>query len=394
MTTKTPKEKEYLRVLGTRDLLPQYEEFWKLIAQVRQTVADLHDFHFLQTGSLEMESFVAAALGPNKEPYALKPRTGKNVALVPAGDMSVVRAYLDEHLGHFAMPLKVHRANIVFQGNGLKEDPLRQSYEIGLDILGDNDPVYDVQVILAAVDFFRHLKLPATLAVSTVGSKTCQMAYKEKLRSYEASRRAGKEVGEVPTILDCLSHNCNQNFRAILELLEDNGVTYELDLSIAPPRNYFTRTVFEFRGAGGQLLARGGRYDTLSEIVFKKTVPAVGVSIDCEALRLAMENNKNAPRAKGKARVFFIAVGEAAKKASLRPINEMRIHGLPVMESLGRESLKAQLKSAEKAHAPVALIFGQREAFEKEVIIRDMTNGAQETIRLDKLVEEVKKRLK
>ena len=394
MATKTPKEKEYLRVLGTRDLLPQYEEFWKLIAQVRQTVADLHDFHFLQTGSLEMESFEAAALGPHKEPYALKPRTGKNVALVPAGDMSVVRAYLDEHLGHFAMPLKVHRANIIFQGNGLKEDPLRQSYEIGLDILGDNDPVYDVQVILAAVDFFRHLKLPATLAVSTVGSKTCQMAYKEKLRSYEASRRAGKEVGEVPTILDCLSHNCNQNFRAILELLEDNGVTYELDLSIAPPRNYFTRTVFEFRGAGGQLLARGGRYDTLSETVFKKTVPAVGVSIDCEALRLAMENNKNAPRAKGKLRVFFIAVGEAAKKASLRPINEMRIHGLPVMESLGRESLKAQLKSAEKARAPIALIFGQREAFEKEIIIRDMTSGAQETIRLDKLVEEVKKRLK
>ena len=72
----------------------------------------------------------------------------------------------------------------------------------------------------------------------------------------------------------------------------------------------------------------------------------------------------------------------------------MRIHGLPVMESLGRESLKAQLKSAEKARAPIALIFGQREAFEKEIIIRDMTSGAQETIRLDKLVEEVKKRLK
>jgi len=41
----------------------------------------------------------------------------------------------------------------------------------------------------------------------------------------------------------------------------------------------------------------------------------------------------------------------------------------------------------------MALILGQREVFEENIIIRDMKNGVQETAPLSKVVDEVKKRI-
>jgi len=41
-----------------------------------------------------------------------------------------------------------------------------------------------------------------------------------------------------------------------------------------------------------------------------------------------------------------------------------------------------------------ALIFGQKEALDGTIILREMDTGVQETIPLEKIVDEVKKRLK
>jgi histidyl-tRNA synthetase len=97
---------------------------------------------------------------------------------------------------------------------------------------------------------------------------------------------------------------------------------------------------------------------------------------------------------RAKAKVFFIHVGDLAKKKTFALIEQFIEAGIPVIESLGRESLKAQLRVADKAGASLALIFGQKEAFEETIIIRDLKSGNQESIPLSKLIAEVKKRLK
>ncbi|MBM3654689.1 MAG: histidine--tRNA ligase, partial [Alphaproteobacteria bacterium] len=88
------------------------------------------------------------------------------------------------------------------------------------------------------------------------------------------------------------------------------------------------------------------------------------------------------------------AVGEQAKRASLKRMGELRAAGIPVVEALGKRSLKGQLKAADKAKAPLALIFGQKEAFEGSIIVRDMATGAQETALLANFVDTVKQRLR
>ncbi|MBI4193054.1 MAG: hypothetical protein HY536_00320, partial [Candidatus Colwellbacteria bacterium] len=85
--------------------------------------------------------------------------------------------------------------------------------------------------------------------------------------------------------------------------------------------------------------------------------------------------------------------GDEAKRQSLRLIEELRGANIEVSDSLGRESLRSQLRVADKSGASVALIFGQKEAFEESIIVRDMGTGAQETVPLAKMVGNVKKRM-
>ena len=76
------------------------------------------------------------------------------------------------------------------------------------------------------------------------------------------------------------------------------------------------------------------------------------------------------------------------------PVEDIRRAGIEVKSSLGRDSIKAQLRIAHRLGVRFALIFGQQEAIDKTVIIREMDTGVQETIPMEKIVEELKKRLK
>ena len=92
-------------------------------------------------------------------------------------------------------------------------------------------------------------------------------------------------------------------------------------------------------------------------------------------------------------RVFLAHAGEPAKKKAFSLLQMLRANGIRVVEVLAKESLTAQLKVAHKEGLDLALIIGQKEIFEKSVIIRDLKAGAQETVSLEKIIAQVKKRL-
>ena len=119
----------------------------------------------------------------------------------------------------------------------------------------------------------------------------------------------------------------------------------------------------------------------------------VGGAIGLERIVEVMKQQEISLDLKTKPRVSFIAVGSQAEKSGLVLVENMRRAGIAVSESLGKKSLKAQLKAADKKKTSLVLIFGQKEVFEETIIVRDMTSGVQEAILLNKLTEEVKKRL-
>ncbi len=130
----------------------------------------------------------------------------------------------------------------------------------------------------------------------------------------------------------------------------------------------------------------------------KTTLPAVGSALGLERIHNLLKERDLAQgkptRPERRGSVFLIQIGEPAKRKALSLIEEFRKARVHVLESLGRESLKSQLRVADKEQVGLALILGQREVFEGSIIVRDMQTGTQETVPLHKAVEEVKRRLR
>jgi len=74
-------------------------------------------------------------------------------------------------------------------------------------------------------------------------------------------------------------------------------------------------------------------------------------------------------------------------------LEKFRKSNIKVSFDLSRDSLKAQLGLADKLGVKVVIIMGQQEVLTKTLVLRDMTEGTQEIININKVVEKVKEKL-
>ena len=138
-------------------------------------------------------------------------------------------------------------------------------------------------------------------------------------------------------------------------------------------------------------IAGGGRYDYLAKrLGSKKDIPAVGGSIGVDRVLLSPNYKATTPRIVKKPKIYFIQLGFEAKLKSLEIIEVLRAARIPVSHSLNRDSLSGQLGTAEKLGIPYAIIFGQKEALEGTVIVRNMATRSQDTVKVAKLAEYIK----
>ena len=200
-----------------------------------------------------------------------------------------------------------------------------------------------------------------------------------------------------PDSVSFLCAACKKHFKEVLEYLEEMGIPYNMNKNLVRGLSYYTRTVFEvIEQTGGEegtplTLAGGGRYDYLAKQVGgKKDVPAIGISIGVDRIIASPWYKKLNPRILKKPKIYFIQLGAEAKLKSLNIIEILRKAHIPIAQSLSKDSLGSQLAIAEKLAIPYALIFGVKEALDNSVIVRDMSNRSQDTVKLSKLLEYLK----
>ena len=390
---KPSKLQPFQSVKGMSDILPKDQNYWKLIWQNGHAISEIHDFYYIETPVIEAVALFERGVGGEtdvveKQMYTFKTKGGERVALRPEGTAPVARSYLEHHLGYFMTPLKVYYTGPMFRYERPQAGRERQFHQWGFEIIGDSDPVYDGQIILATLGFLNSFKIKnLRLQINTTGCRVCRPTYRTRLKDYYKNHKSkmcqncvNRYEKNPLRLLDCKEPGC-------IELKIKAPII--LDYLCTACNNHFKG---EAEGLGA--IAAGGRYDYLSELIGGRPIQSVGVAIGLERIIEAMRIQEIVPRPKSKGKVFFTAMGDQAKKMSLRLINNLRSSGIAVAEALGKRSLKAQMKQADKVGAVLALIYGQKEAFESTVIVRDMKTGAQETVVVDKLVEEVKKRLK
>ena len=117
-----------------------------------------------------------------KEMYEFEDKGGRRLALRPEGTASVVRAFVQHHP---PIPWKVWYLAPHFRYERPQKGRYRQHWQVGVEVLGVDDPDVDVEVIALADGFYRALGLERfTLLLNSMGDPASRASYVEKLSAY------------------------------------------------------------------------------------------------------------------------------------------------------------------------------------------------------------------
>ena len=428
--SRTSKTKTFQAPKGMNDILPNVQKYWEKFFRISKELALYYGFEIIETPVLEFADLFKKGIGLNTdivehEIYTLKTKGGDFLALRPELTASVVRAYIENGFANQPQPIKFFHWGPVFRHETPQAGRYRQFHQADFDIIGESDPVVDAQVIQLIYSILSEVGLKGlSIHINSIGDKICWGKYRDELKLYYRNKvnhlckNCKKRFKENPLkMLDCkeekcvelkvsapnsvdyLDKACHDHFKLVLEFLDELNIPYILDPYLVRGLDYYTRTVFEITPEdikGSQItLASGGRYDYLVSQLGGKSAPAVGGSIGIERVVSEMRRQDvKVNSIKAKTRVFIAQLGDLAKRKSLKLFEEFRKNNIYVSESFGRDSIKAQLRVADRLGVDLALIIGQKEALDNTVILREMQPGVQEVIPLEKIINEVKKRLK
>jgi histidyl-tRNA synthetase len=201
---------------------------------------------------------------------------------------------------------------------------------------------------------------------------------------------------QAPHIVDHLCDDCAGHFARLSAYLNELDRPYKVDYRIVRGLDYYTKTVFEIKadGLGSQdTICGGGRYDGLVEELGGRPTPGIGFGSGIERIGLSMEQlGLEVPR-EARPDVMIAYLGEQAKLAAIRLVEDLRIARISALLAFGDRSLKSQLKSANRAGVAYTLILGEEELNTGQAAVREMASSQQIELPLTDLVDWLRTRL-
>ncbi len=434
------KKTKFQAPTGMHDILPEEQKYFQKIYNVCENIANFYNFKKIDTPVLEETELFAKGTGltsdvVQKQMFSLRTKGGDLLTLRPEFTPSIVRAYLEHGMQTWPQPVKLYAFGPLFRYEHPQAGRFRQFHQFNLEILGEESSVVDAQIIQIFYNILSELRLKnIIIEINSIGDNQCRPYYKRLLTGYFKSReeslcsdcrrrlrenplrildckdeKCQRIISQAPQIIDHLCESCHRHFKEVLEFLDEIQLPYRLNPYLVRGLDYYTKTTFEFfvesplkdKPAEGVLepavrsaLGGGGRYDGLVKLLGGEETKACGGALGVERIMLAMKTKETKSTEAIPTPVFLAQLGNLAKRKSLKLLEDFRRARIHVGESFGRDSLKAQLKMADKLESSYTLLLGQKEALEGTVIIRDMKTGKQETVKLEKAVREVERRLK
>ncbi|MSR76575.1 MAG: histidine--tRNA ligase [Candidatus Ryanbacteria bacterium] len=427
-----PVKKELIAsVKGMHDLIgDDYAYLERVIKEVKR-VGDYYGFVPIATPHLEKTELFERPLGAEsdvveKQMYSLRTKGGDRLTLRPEGTAPIMRAYFEHGMGSMPQPVKVFYGGSFFRHENPQAGRFREFHQAGVEVIGDDDAINDALVIRILVSALQSLGLKEIMVnINTIGDKVCRPAFRKELINHyrkhqerlckDCKRRIKEnplrlldckeeicvEISKhAPQMVDYVCEFCKKHFAEVLEYLDESTIPYCLDSHLVRGFDYYGRTVFEIiptdlgEGVVPQAIGGGGRYDDLAELMGARKTAAVGGALGVERVADLLRKKGIKARPETHPKIFLIQLGPAAKKKSLVLLEEMRKIGVPVMQTLAKDSLRAQLAIVSKLQIPLALIVGQKEALDGTVALRNMETGVQETLPTEKFIGTIKARLK
>ena len=197
-------------------------------------------------------------------------------------------------------------------------------------------------------------------------------------------------IPEIEKAFDVSQLESWDELKLLIDSLENRGVSnVRINFGIVRGLDYYSGTVFEVFDKNSTLgaLAGGGRYDSLTKAFGREDIGATGVAGGVERIILTMQEQKIIPEVTQN-RIAILYVNEEMQKVAHSIASMLRLENIPTDVDIVGRNLKKQMEHA--SHARLAIIVGPDELKEGNVVLRDMVNGTEGTIPLEKLTEDPK----
>jgi histidyl-tRNA synthetase len=413
---------------GFRDFYPDDFAIRAHIMRTWREVARRYGFQEYDGPPLEPLELYTEKSGPEivQQLYNFTDKGGREISLRPEMTPTLARM-AGARAGGLRKPIKWFSIPQLFRYERQQRGRLREHFQLNLDIIGEDDPAADAELLAAAIDMLRAFGLTEQDFVARVSDRRLLRALLlhagvpedqlilvynivDKLerdpREVIARRlcdEAGMPDDDVERTLDIFRHT---DFDAVRQAYgQTEGVAPEIermgeifgqlramglmefvrfDLSIVRGLAYYTGIVFELFDARGELRAicGGGRYDNLLAQVGGVQLPALGFGMGDVVLKELLTDRGLLPETRQTIDYYVIPVTPEQRPEVLALVHRLRDGGASVDYALKHQGVGKQFKNASALGARQTVVIGPDDVAEGVGVVKDMESGQESRIPL------------
>jgi histidyl-tRNA synthetase len=392
-------------------------------------LSNLYGFLFMDPSPIELLSTLETKSGPGirDEIYYFKDKGDREVALRFDFTMGLTRYAASQK--SIKLPAKISAFGGVFRYDEPQKGRYRYFHQWDVEIYGKASLESEAEIIEITSRLFDSLLLKDIVidinhrnlvesyinkifsskdpelvadilrAVDKIAKKSKQDILKEfQEKGYETEKiekilelsQIKGTIQQVEQAFDVSQLESWDELKQLFDSLENRGVSnVRINFGIVRGLDYYSGIVFEVFDKNSTLgaLAGGGRYDTLTKAFNREDIGATGVAGGVERIILTMQEQKIISDVLQN-RVAVLYINDEMQKVAHSIASLLRLNNIPTDIDLAGRNMKKQMEIA--SNAKFAIIVGPQEIEQGNVVLKDMVNGTEGTISLEKLTEDPK----
>ncbi len=403
-------------IRGMNDCLPTETPLWQLVENKVRSVLSAYGYAEIRMPIVESTPLFARAIGEvtdvvEKEMFTFDDRDEESLTLRPEGTAGCVRAGI-EHGLLYNQEQRLWYMGPMFRYERPQKGRYRQFHQVGVEIFGIPNPEIDAELIALTARLWKDLGIfdHVTLQLNSIGSLEARKNYRQALVDFlqnhidildedskrrlttnplrildSKDQRVQEVLNDAPKLHDYLDDDSREHFAQLCALLDSLGIQYEINQKLVRGLDYYNKTVFEWvtsaLGAQGTVCG-GGRYDGLVEQLGGHATSGVGFAMGLERLVLLVQEVNTQITLPSAVDIYIVYQGEGTTVAAFNLAEKLRSE-LPHLRTLlhcSGGNFKKQFKRADKSGAKLALVIGEDEVKNQQVVVKNLLQHSEQAV--------------
>lgn len=405
---------------GCYDIYGDEAKKWQYVNKVIEDLMNRYNYNYIRTPIFESSELFHRGVGETtdivtKETYDFVDRGERNMTLRPEGTAGVVRSYIENKMyGEAVQPIKLYYNGTMYRYERPQSGRDRELTQFGVEVLGCDDALIDAEVISIPVNLFKTLGLQEIkVNINSLGDKESRDNYRKALVDYFAPHidclcedckerfkknplrildcKVDKDsdiLKNAPLTIDYLNEESKKRFEDVKKYLTLLEVEYVVDPKLVRGLDYYNHVVFEIEAkvegfGSNNVLAAGGRYNGLVDLLGGPQTPGIGFALGMGRLMMALDLEKIQLPIDDRLDAYIMYVSNSEKEYAITLNQYLRMNGYKVdMEYMGR-SLKSQFKQADRLKSKFLIILNDEDLKNDTVKIKNNDTKEETTVGID-----------